>query len=142
MEGAHRALALALSLAAGLSGCSGLRLERVFAQRLSARAAAEQLARGETLLIDLRRPDDYEREHIPGAVSIPARDLGESRSRLPDEEEAPILVYDEDGRISEDAALWLIDQGYDCVGEISGGVEAWRQARLPLTGGARRPEDL
>lgn len=127
---------------AAVSGCAGLSVSRVCPVGLAPREAAEVLARGEAFVVDLRSESDFRRGHIPGAFSIPARRLGESREVLPQDAEAPILVYDDNGAVSDDAALWLVEQGYNAVSALTGGLEAWRKARLPLEGAAERPGSL
>ncbi|OOC54998.1 MULTISPECIES: ArsR/SmtB family transcription factor [Nocardiopsis] len=43
----------------------------------------ELLRGGEVVLVDLRSPEEYEEDHVPGAVSIPSRQLEERLDELP-----------------------------------------------------------
>ncbi|MDQ3877670.1 MAG: rhodanese-like domain-containing protein [Actinomycetota bacterium] len=55
-------------------------------------ALREMLARGTVQLIEVLPQDEYDEEHIPGALSIPLRSLtAESVARL--DRTAPTVVY-------------------------------------------------
>ncbi|MFP7736629.1 ArsR/SmtB family transcription factor [Priestia aryabhattai] len=43
----------------------------------------ERMENGEVLLLDVRPREEYEKEHIPGAVSIPIEELEEKLASLP-----------------------------------------------------------
>jgi rhodanese-related sulfurtransferase len=51
--------------------------------------------------------------------------------QLPDKA-APIVVYCRSGRMSTIAAATLVNAGYTNVWELAGGMDAWKQAGLPL----------
>src|SRR5699024_3485191 len=42
-----------------------------------------RMEKGEVLLLDVRPKEEYEKAHIPGAVSVPMEDLSEKLSTLP-----------------------------------------------------------
>ena len=46
---------------------------------------------GEFILLDVRQPGEYEKEHIPGATLIPMPSLSDKMSEL--DPEKPIVVY-------------------------------------------------
>ena len=76
-----------------------------------------------TLLVDLRDPAAYEEAHLLGAVNIPAAQLPEWLDRLPTN--AFIVLYDQDGQVSEQAAADLAAQGYLTVYYTLGGLDEW-----------------
>jgi rhodanese-related sulfurtransferase/DNA-binding transcriptional ArsR family regulator len=43
----------------------------------------EKIRSGEAIVLDLRSPDEYQKDHIPGAVSVPSRELEERLKDLP-----------------------------------------------------------
>lgn len=51
----------------------------------------DRMERGEVLLIDVRPTAEYEKAHIPGAVSIPIDDLEKHLTSLPDDQD--IVAY-------------------------------------------------
>lgn len=46
---------------------------------------------GSFTILDVRQPDEYEQEHLPGARLIPLSDLADSLQQL--DPEKPIIVY-------------------------------------------------
>ena len=78
----------------------------------------------EHIVVDVRRQDEYDSGHIPGAVLIPNESIGTSRpEELPDTDQV-ILVYCRSGNRSRQAAQKLFDMGYTRVYEF-GGISTW-----------------
>ena len=76
------------------------------------------------VIVDVRRQDEYDEGHIPGAICIPNESITDSiPSELPDLEQI-ILVYCRSGRRSKEAAQKLFDMGYTNVFEF-GGIIDW-----------------
>lgn len=71
------------------------------------------------VLLDVRRPDEYEKGHIPGAINIPNEMIERMSSHLPDLDQR-IYVYCRSGVRSIDAASKLVKSGYTNVIEIGG----------------------
>jgi rhodanese-related sulfurtransferase len=93
---------------------------------------AEQLNQQEELLyLDARPQEEYQREHIKGAISFPYPVLGE-----PDADQVqalktkgrPIVTYGQDSRdrLGEMMAALLTELGLDQVTSLEGGLRAWR----------------
>ena len=84
------------------------------------------------VIVDVRRQDEYDAGHIPGAVLIPNESIVDERpSELPDLEQV-ILIYCRSGNRSKQAAQKLADMGYLNIYEF-GGITTW-------TGEIVRPE--
>ena len=76
------------------------------------------------VIVDVRRQDEYDAGHIPGAILIPNESIGAERPEsLPDLDQL-ILVYCRTGRRSKEAAQKLADMGYRNVYEF-GGINTW-----------------
>ena len=45
--------------------------------------AKAEFDRGTALFVDVRKPDDYERSHIPGAATMPLKELFLRSEELP-----------------------------------------------------------
>lgn len=76
------------------------------------------------VVVDVRRQDEYDESHIPGAILIPNESIGiEKPEELPDLDQV-ILVYCRSGRRSKEAAQKLFDMGYTHVYEF-GGIIDW-----------------
>ena len=76
------------------------------------------------VIVDVRRPDEFETGHIPGAICIPNETIGSDQpEELPDLNQV-ILVYCRSGNRSKQAAQKLFEIGYTNVYEF-GGIIDW-----------------
>ncbi|MEA3239433.1 MAG: rhodanese-like domain-containing protein, partial [Candidatus Bipolaricaulota bacterium] len=75
------------------------------------------------LLVDLRDADTYADAHLMGAINVPVDKLSEWTDRLP--KKALVILYDEDGTLSDPAAKALNDQGFSSVKSLMGGLDEW-----------------
>ena len=76
------------------------------------------------VIVDVRRQDEYDAGHIPGAILIPNESIGtEQPEALPDLEQV-ILIYCRSGNRSKQAAQKLFDMGYTRIYEF-GGIIDW-----------------
>ena len=94
-------------------------------KQITQEQAKEMMARDDGhIIVDVRRQDEYDDGHIPGAVLIPNETIGSERpAQLPDLEQI-ILVYCRSGRRSKEASQKLADMGYVNVYEF-GGIIDW-----------------
>ena len=77
-----------------------------------------------SVIVDVRRQDEYDSGHIPGAILIPNESIGtEKPEALPDPDQM-ILIYCRSGRRSKEAAQKLADMGYTNIYEF-GGIIDW-----------------
>jgi rhodanese-related sulfurtransferase/rubrerythrin len=106
------------------------------------RAAADAF-----VLLDVRQPEEYEAEHLPGAKLIPLADLGARLSEL--DPEKPAIVYCAIGGRSRVASQVLAGKGFKEVFNLSGGIKAWNSEKavgpeelgLDLFTGKESPEE-
>ena len=76
------------------------------------------------IIVDVRRQDEFETVHIPGAVCIPNETIEEEApAELPDPDQI-ILIYCRSGNRSRQAAEKLASLGYANVYEF-GGINDW-----------------
>ncbi len=76
------------------------------------------------VIVDVRRQDEYDEGHIPGAILIPNESIEDTPpAELPDPDRI-ILVYCRSGRRSKEASQKLADMGYSQVYEF-GGIIDW-----------------
>jgi adenylyltransferase/sulfurtransferase len=77
-----------------------------------------------TILLDVREPNEWEIAHIPGAILIPKGDVQNRLHELSNADE--ILVQCRSGARSADIAKFLIDDiGFKNVKNVKGGILAW-----------------
>ena len=93
--------------------------------RISQEEAKEMMARDDGhVIVDVRRQDEYDAGHIPGAILIPNETIGsDSPEALPDYDQI-ILVYCRSGNRSKQASEKLAAIGYKNVYEF-GGINSW-----------------
>ena len=76
------------------------------------------------VIVDVRRQDEYDEGHIPGAVLIPNESITDKQpEQLPDLNQV-ILIYCRSGRRSKEASQKLADMGYTNIYEV-GGINTW-----------------
>lgn len=101
----------------------------------------ETCLNGDTIVIDIREPGEFERGHLPGAVLLPRGmlefEIHNLVARFSDgqpgsAEDQPIVLYCGTGGRSALAAETVANMGYRNVRSMAGGIVAWTQARLPV----------
>lgn len=92
---------------------------------ISQEKAKEMMAADDSLVIvDVRRQDEYDSGHIPGAILIPNESIDmEQPEELPDKEQV-ILIYCRSGNRNKAASQKLADMGYTNIYEF-GGIMDW-----------------
>ena len=117
-----------------LAGCSGNAVMQTSAtasdqglkyKQISQEEAQEMMAKDDGhIIVDVRRQDEFDAGHIPGAILIPNESIGTERpEELPDLDQI-ILIYCRSGNRSKQAAKKLADLGYTNVYEF-GGINEW-----------------
>jgi|GEM_PF-1191914 len=95
---------------------------------------AAAIGRGDVIAIDVRRPEEFAQEHIPGARSVPLSDVPRfvAETDLGATTVVPYCMKDFRGY----AAISLLQtSGAPRIGAIDGfGLAAWKAAKLPLAG--------
>ena len=99
-------------------------------ERVSAPTAADRLAGGQPLAVDVRTPRERDEKRVAGSVSMPLNHLAEHVEDLP--KDRPLLVFCAGGYRSSIAASLLQARGFNQVSEIAGGIAAWETANLPV----------
>lgn len=77
------------------------------------------------VLIDCRRPEEWQTCRIEGALLFPMEDIPARLRELEEHEDRPVVVYCHTGRRSLSVAAFLKEQGFEDVRSMSGGIEAW-----------------
>lgn len=98
----------------------------------------------ETIVLDVREPEEYEQGHVPGAINLPQADLASRVDELP--RDRPLALICRSEARSLRAAQFLRQVGFEQVANVQGGTEAWRQAshwrfarRAPTSHPSSRP---
>ena len=119
------ALILLLTAGCGASEQSTESAAESTYRQISQDEAMEMMARDDGhVVVDVRRQDEYDAGHIPGAILIPNESIGcDSPEALPDYDQI-ILIYCRTGNRSKQAAEKLAAMGYTNIYEF-GGINTW-----------------
>lgn len=93
-----------------------------YSPSLSAREAAERIAKGSALLVDVRTYGEYSKGSIEASVHLPADEIRDRMVELPKDRD--LLLLSKAGFESHIALRALRQRGYDRVWNISGGMAA------------------
>ena len=99
-------------------------------QLISPQEAAQLVRESGAVLVDVREPEEYRAERIPGAAFEPLSVL----RLLPDDpqKDKPAVYFCRSGRRTENAAEQLEARGHSRTYVIRGGLRAWEDAGLPV----------
>ncbi len=99
----------------------------------------EEFLNSDTILIDIREPEEYARGHIPGAIHVPRGMLEfqimktlEHIGISTDPADADMVLYCGTGGRSALATKSMDDMGFRNVRSMDGGIVAWNEAGLPV----------
>ena len=126
MKQMKRVLLLILSVVMLLSGCASANSSPSASYTQITQEEAKEMMKKDDghIIIDVRRQDEYDEGHIPGAVLIPNESITDKQPEELPELDQIILVYCRSGRRSKEASQKLADIGYTHVYEF-GGINTW-----------------
>jgi rhodanese-related sulfurtransferase len=100
---------------------------------ISLQDAAAKLKGVEAVIVDVRDKDEWDEEHIPGAMHLSRGTIElDIEEKVPDTS-ALIICHCGGGGRSALAAESLQKMGYKNVRSMAGGFKAWKAAGLPVT---------
>jgi rhodanese-related sulfurtransferase len=112
-------------------------------ENLTVEQAADEIERGDALLIDIREPDERTADgSIPDAVPAPRGMLefwADPESQYHRDEFQPerrIILHCASGGRSALGAQTLQELGYSNVAHMDGGIKAWNASGRPVTSGS------
>ncbi len=92
-----------------------------------------RLEKEETLLLDVRTSEDFEKEgHIQQAVNIPVEVLEQQLSQLEDHLDKSISIICRTDKRSAQAANLLLKHGFQDIRVVRGGMTDWAKKAYPL----------
>ena len=90
---------------------------------------ARELVEGGAQLIDVREQYEWDAGRIPGATHIHLEALGNRTGEI--DKDRPVVFQCRVGNRSAFATEAFRNAGYDAY-NLAGGIEAWREAGLPM----------
>lgn len=97
---------------------------------ISPKNAATLLADKKAILVDVREADEWQQQHIPGAINIPLNELPDRIGELAAYKETPVITQCQRGGRSQKAMTVLKSLKFSKVYNMEGGIEAWNKAGL------------
>jgi rhodanese-related sulfurtransferase len=107
-----------------------LRLRAQGATHVSAADAVRLINRG-ALVIDVRKPEEYQTGHIVNARNVPVERVQQG-DEINKKKDKILLAVCADGMSSGRAAGHLRKAGYENAFSLKGGLAGWRADNLPL----------
>jgi adenylyltransferase/sulfurtransferase len=104
---------------------SGSGVGLVGATELARLLAARDAGGPDFQLVDVREPAERQIVAIPGADPVPLAGLLDRSALAQVRRDVPVVLHCRSGVRSEQAALALLDAGWEDVGHLVGGVLAW-----------------
>jgi rhodanese-related sulfurtransferase len=95
-------------------------------------ADAVRLINKGALVIDVRKPEDFEKGHIVNARNIPLERVAQGDDAIKKQKNKILLAVCADGVSSGRAASHLRKAGYENAFSLKGGLTGWRADNLPL----------
>ena len=90
------------------------------------------LEKGKVYLLDVRDPESFAKEHIPGAKNIHAPDLPKHLKEPPKDKTIVTYCWNITCAMAPKAALQLAEKGFK-VQELVGGLDEWKK-KFPTEG--------
>ena len=101
--------------------------------RLSTLQATQLINQRDAVIIDIRDQADYARGHITNSKNLPAKVLDERKAEIDKLKEIPVIVSCDTGMRAGASAEKLRALGVKEVFTLQGGLNAWRDAGLPVS---------
>jgi rhodanese-related sulfurtransferase len=108
-----------------------LRVRTQGATHISAADAVRLINKG-ALVIDVRKPEDYQAGHIVNARNVPVERVQQGDDVIAKKKDKILLAVCADGATSGRAAGQLRKAGYENAFSLKGGLAGWRADNLPL----------
>ncbi len=88
-------------------------------------------------VVDLRAQADFEKGHIIDAINISADQLDGQLDKIKKFKDNGIVFCCASGSVSAKEARKLMNEGFEKVYSLKGGILSWQNANLPLTKGLK-----
>jgi len=107
---------------------------------IDAIALKQKLDLQEVVLVDVRESSEYATEHIVGSISMPLSTF--DQNPIANIEGKPLVICCQSGMRSGRASQKLLENGYDHVMQLKGGLSSWKAAGLTVQVNRNAPISL
>ncbi|MGZ8943510.1 MAG: rhodanese-like domain-containing protein [Methylobacter sp.] len=95
--------------------------------------AVAKMNDSDTIVIDVREPEEFLKGHIENSINTPLGNLPTHLSKLETHKNKPVLIACQTGTRSASAGKILTKAGFEQVFVITGGMQAWENDyKLPI----------
>ena len=106
-------------------------------RKIDAKTAHAWMEDGKAILIDVREPDEYIKEHVPEAHLVPLS--GFNPEDFPKDHDKIAVFHCRSGGRTEAAAPQILRTGFREIYQLDGGIQGWRSAGLPVNENVKAP---
>ncbi len=85
------------------------------------------------ILLDVREVDEFRQFRAEGVLFIPMSTLSLRLDEIP--KDRPVMVICASGSRSQGVTGYLLQNGWEDVGSVAGGMDGWRRMGLPVKSG-------
>ena len=121
-------------------------LEGTKVQLIDEKQAKEFLESADTVFVDSRKQEDYEKSRVKGSIFLGPDDVQERfalvEPLLPQESRIVLYCYGPECDMAERVAVFLVQMGYGNLAIMSAGFAAWEKAGYPVERATDRTESL
>ena len=94
-------------------------------------ALIQRVRKGTVIVLDVRPTEEYQAGHIPGAISIPLKELEKQLSELPHDQEIVAYCRGPYCMLAVQAVQMLLKKGFHAY-RMEEGVQDWRARGFPV----------
>ena len=105
--------------------------------KIDPKTAQKWMNEGKAVLIDVREPDEYIKEHVPQAHLVPLSAF--NPEDFPKEHDKIAVFHCLSGGRTEASAAQILQTGFREVYQLEGGIKGWRAAGLRVNENAKAP---
>jgi rhodanese-related sulfurtransferase len=106
-------------------------------RKIDPKTTQQWIQEGKAVLIDVREPDEYIKEHVPQAHLVPLS--GFNPEDFPKEHDKIAVFHCLSGGRTEASAAQILKTGFREVYQLEGGINNWRASGLPVNENAKAP---
>lgn len=101
---------------------------------------SHMLESGNVNVVDVREAEDYEKGHVPGAISMP-KGTWENPQGLSKDKINVVYCYSQQCHLAAHACTGFAGKGYPVM-ELEGGFEVWKDHDMDVESGAGKGEQM
>lgn len=94
--------------------------------------ATQLMNKNSALVVDVRDAEEFGKGRMLKSQNIPIAQLAEKAAGLSKKKDNPVIVVCQRGQLAQRACALLAKAGYTEVFALHGGLDAWREAGLPI----------